>query len=67
MITIAHLLNSAPVREALDFGWNERPVYARLADGLHEIDAVEAVQIMTSMGAHDVIVIAVSGVASKEE
>ena len=60
MICIRDLLRASVIRDAMLFGHDERPIYARLPDGsLAQIDAVGEAQLRTSAGAHDIVVLAV--------
>ena len=60
MICIRDLLHSSAIREAMAFGYDDRPVYVRLQDGtLAQIDVIGETQLRTSAGAHDIVVLAV--------
>lgn len=67
MISLDGLTSSEPVRNAEMFGLTDIPIYARLPSGvLTQIDGVSKAQIMTTAGAHDVIVLEISEKVSEE-
>ena len=60
MMTVRDLLHSTAIRNSMMFSYDDKPIYARLPDGsLAQIDAVGEAQLRTSMGAHDIVVLAV--------
>lgn len=58
MLSVYGLIMSNPIKDAIDYGYPDRPVYIRGLDGdLKEVVNVSLSQIMTSSGPHDVVVI----------
>jgi hypothetical protein len=68
MLTVGQLFDSPALKDAVLYELDEKPVYVRLPDGsLHQVDAVGEAQIRTSAGAHDVVILAVSGLTSEAQ